>query len=62
MIIYIKQRYYYYRRFEHDIWGLCFLDIATADNPLTFGKGFNSNRYLTNYKSKNNTQDFTPKS
>lgn len=46
MVIFIKHRYYYYRRFEHDIWGLCFLDIAAADDPISFGKGFNSNRYL----------------
>lgn len=46
MVIFIKHRYYYYRRFEYDIWGLCFLDIATADDPLSFGLGFNSNRYL----------------
>lgn len=46
MVILIKHRYYYYRRFEHDIWGLCFLDIGTADDPLSFGKGFKSNRYL----------------
>lgn len=46
MVIFIKHRFCYYRRFEHDIWGLCFLDIATADDPLTFGKGFKSNIYL----------------
>lgn len=46
MVIFIKHRYYYYRRFEHDIWGLCFLDIATAEDPISFGPGYNSNRYL----------------
>jgi ribosomal protein S4 len=53
MIIFIKHRYYYYRRFEHDIWGLCFLDIATSDNPLSFGAGYNSNRYLKGNNEKN---------
>lgn len=46
MVIFIKHRFYYYRRFEHDIWGLCYLDIATADDPLSFNMGFNSNLYL----------------
>lgn len=46
MVIFIKHRYYYYRRFEHDIWGLCFLDIATSANTAEFGPGYHSNRYL----------------
>ena len=31
MLIILKHRYYYYRRFEHDIWGLCFLDMKASD-------------------------------
>lgn len=34
MLIIIKHRYYYYRRFEQDIWGLCFLDLRSADIKL----------------------------
>lgn len=30
MIIFIKHRYYFYRRFEHDIWGLCYLDLKAS--------------------------------
>lgn len=48
MIIFIKQRYHYYRRFELDIWGLCYLDIATSidPEPHTFGLGYKYNKYI----------------
>ena len=32
MLIIIKHRYYYYRRFQYDIWGLCFLDLRAAED------------------------------
>lgn len=36
MIIFIKHRYYFYRRFEHDIWGLCYLDLKAS--PIGWNK------------------------
>lgn len=31
MVIFIKHRYYFYRRFEYDIWGLCLLDMKISN-------------------------------
>lgn len=53
MVIFIKHRYHYYRRFEKDIWGLCYLDISVAEDTFAFGPGFKSNRYYTQKLFKN---------
>jgi hypothetical protein len=31
MVIFVKHRFCYYRRFEHDIWGLCLLDLKSSN-------------------------------
>jgi ribosomal protein S4 len=56
MVIFIKHRFCYYRRFEHDIWGLCLLDLKSSNKD--------KNNFFFEKKKKENNNDvmWAPKS
>jgi ribosomal protein S4 len=59
MVIFVKHRFCYYRRFEHDIWGLCLLDLKSSNEYLDINI-FNTK--IINKKKINKIINWAPKS